>query len=277
MRSSSCRILVVRTAPVAPIGWPKEIAPPTGLILSSGIPRSRWTARVTEAKASFASTTSMSSIESPAFFSAIWEAGTMPMPMTDGSTPATAAETSLPATGSPSSSALLALVTSAIPDVLVLGELDGLLFLLDLNRHYLVVEVALIPGLLGALVATCRVLVNLVAAQAVLLGDVLRRNTHMIVVELIPQPIVDHVVQDLGVRQPHPVAVAPLRQQERRHIHVLDAAREDHVRLPECDLLSCRDDRLQTRGTHPVKGHGGGGVLEPSIFPHPTCRVYPPA
>src|SRR5215210_7321954 len=156
-----------------------------------------------------------------------------------------------------------AFLGSSLPDVLVLGELDGLLLLLDLDRHYLVVEVALIPGLLGTLVAPCRVLVNLVTAQAVLLGDVLSGHAHVVVVELIPQPIVDHVVQDLSVRQPHSVAVAPLRQQERRHIHVLDAAREDDVRLPERDLLGRRDDGLQPRGAHPVEGHGRGGVRNP--------------
>src|SRR5919112_571426 len=112
VRARWCRILTVRTAPVAPMGCPSATAPPTGLSFSSGTSSSRPTAIAMEEKASFASTASRSSTLRPAFFRAMREAGIMPVPMTDGSTPATAAETSLPATGRPSSPAFLSLETS---------------------------------------------------------------------------------------------------------------------------------------------------------------------
>src|SRR5215207_8777440 len=124
-RSISCRILVVSTAPVAPIGCPIETAPPMGLSFSSGISSSLCTARATEEYASFSSTTSMSSIESPAFLSAWRVAGIGPRPIYAGSTPATATETSLPATGSPSSSAFFAVVTSII-DAPLAGRVHAL-------------------------------------------------------------------------------------------------------------------------------------------------------
>ena len=60
MRSSSCRALVTRKAPVAPSGWPRAMAPPLGLVRSRSAPTSRCQASTTEAKASLISKTSMS-------------------------------------------------------------------------------------------------------------------------------------------------------------------------------------------------------------------------
>ncbi len=51
------------------------------------MPSSRWQYTDCEAKASFISTRSMSSIDSPVFSSSFWTAGSGPMPMIAGSTP----------------------------------------------------------------------------------------------------------------------------------------------------------------------------------------------
>ena len=82
------------------------IAPPLTFVLSMSSFRSRATARVCEANASLASTTSMSSIVSPALASALRVAGIGPVPMIFGSTPADAQETSVAIGVRPSSSAL---------------------------------------------------------------------------------------------------------------------------------------------------------------------------
>jgi hypothetical protein len=58
-------------APEAPIGWPRATAPPLTLTRSSSMPSIRIEFRVTEAKASLISHTSMSWALSPAFCSAL--------------------------------------------------------------------------------------------------------------------------------------------------------------------------------------------------------------
>src|SRR5215471_12471367 len=88
VRRSSYRALTVRMAPVAPIGWPREMPLPFGLVCSGGSPSSRTTASACAANASFTSNTSMSSSLRPARSSTVRTAGTGPMPMTRGSTPA---------------------------------------------------------------------------------------------------------------------------------------------------------------------------------------------
>src|SRR5262245_15413593 len=58
--------LVVSTAPVAPIGWPWAMAPPSMLTMSSGSPSSRATTMAMAAKASLISTRSMEPISQSA-------------------------------------------------------------------------------------------------------------------------------------------------------------------------------------------------------------------
>src|SRR5271165_562258 len=57
---------VVRTAPVAPIGWPWAMAPPSTLTISSGRPSSRATTMTIAAKASLISIRSTELISQPA-------------------------------------------------------------------------------------------------------------------------------------------------------------------------------------------------------------------
>eukprot|EP01139_Manchomonas_bermudensis_P020810 Amastigsp_a679908_35.p2 type:complete len:280 gc:universal Amastigsp_a679908_35:118-957(+) len=97
----------MRTAPVAPSGWPCAMAPPSGLtraVPSRGL--SSFThARTTGAKASLISKTEMSSTLSPARARAFCVAGMTPSSMTSGSEPTTTRVTIRARLRSPSSSA----------------------------------------------------------------------------------------------------------------------------------------------------------------------------
>src|SRR5919112_1360546 len=62
--------------------------------------------------------------------------------------------------------------------------------------------------------------IGVLTRYPVLLGDVLGRHAHVVVVEDVPQSVVYHVVEDVRLGHPHPVAVAALVQQERRPVHV---------------------------------------------------------
>ncbi len=80
---------MTRTAPVAPIGWPWAMAPPSTLTMSSGRPSCFITASGTAAKASLISIRSMSLSLQPARSKALRTAGTGPRPNMPGSTAAT--------------------------------------------------------------------------------------------------------------------------------------------------------------------------------------------
>ena len=93
------------SAPVAPIGCPSEMPEPFGFTFAGSSPSSLLTAQACAAKASLASTRSRSDTFSPAFSSALREAGTGPMPMIFGSTPACAYDTNRASGFSPRRSA----------------------------------------------------------------------------------------------------------------------------------------------------------------------------
>ena len=92
-------------APLAPSGWPRAIAPPLTFTFSQGAWVSFCQASTTEAKASFTSNRSMSSIVKPAFFNTFSVQGMMPVNMIVGSTPAVAVATIRARGLSPNSSA----------------------------------------------------------------------------------------------------------------------------------------------------------------------------
>src|SRR5215210_7706706 len=116
--------------------------------------------------------------------------------------------------------------------------------------------------------------VRVLAGYAVLLGDVLGRYAHVVVVEDVPQAVVDQVVVDICFGHPHPVAVAALIQQERRPVHVLDAAGHDHVGVAKCYLLRRRDYGLKPRAAHPVQGHAWDLHGEAALYADLSTRVH---
>src|SRR5215210_7641570 len=129
--------------------------------------------------------------------------------------------------------------------------------------------------------ATHGVGVGVLAGYAVLLGDVLGRHAHVVVVEDVPQAVVDHVVVDICFGHSHPVAVAALIQQERRPVHVLDTAGHDHVGVAQGYLLRSRDYGLKPGAAHPIQRHAGDFDGKPALDADlPTgvhalsCREY---
>src|SRR5215218_8688388 len=159
-----------------------------------------------------------------------------------------------------------ALDARVLADVLVPGELYLLLLLLHLDGDDLILEVALLDRLDGPLVAAHGVGVGVLAAYAVLLGDVLRRHAHVVVVEDVPQAVVDHVVVDVRIGHPHTIAVAALGQQERCLVHVLDAAGHHHVGVAQSYLLRRGDYGLQSRAAHAVEGYAGDFDRQPALY-----------
>src|ERR671916_185613 len=116
--------------------------------------------------------------------------------------------------------------------------------------------------------------IGVLAGYAVLFCDVLGRHAHVVVVEDVPQTVVDHVVVDVRLGHPHPVAVAALIQQERRPVHVLDAAGHDHVGVAEGYLLRRRDYGLKPRAAHPVQGHAWHFDGEAALYTDLATRVH---
>src|SRR4028118_1277172 len=159
-------------------------------------------------------------------------------------------------------------------DVLVGGELDRLFLLLDLDGHDLPVEELVLVGLGRPLVAPHSAGGGLLAGDAVLLGDVLGRNTHVVVVEDVPEAVEDHVVVHVHLGHAHPVAVPRLVQKEGRPVHVLDAAGHDDVGVAEGDLLGGGDNGLEARAAHPVQGQARGRHREPGLHPDLAAGVH---
>jgi hypothetical protein len=85
-RFIECINRVASTAPLAPIGWPCAMAPPSTLTTSSAKPISRRHASAMAAKASLISTRSTSATDQPARCNAWRTAGTGPTPKKPGST-----------------------------------------------------------------------------------------------------------------------------------------------------------------------------------------------
>src|ERR671921_2571546 len=116
--------------------------------------------------------------------------------------------------------------------------------------------------------------IGVLTRYPVLLGDVLGRHAHVVVVEDVPQSVVYHVVEDVRLGHPHPVAVAALVQQERRPVHVLDASGHNHVGVTEGYLLRRGDYGLKARAAHPVQGHARDLDGEAALYADLTTGVH---
>ena len=210
------------------------MAPPLTFTLSRSQPMSLFTAQAWAAKASFASTRSRSDAFQPAFSSALREAGIGPVPMIAGSTPAVAHEAirasgsmprfsasssvisttaaapsfrpaALPAVTVPSlekagRSFVIASIVAPSADVLVLVDHDVALAGLDREGRDLVLEPAGLLRRLGLVLAGERELVLLLAADLPLPGHVLGGGAHVVAVEGVPEPVLDHRVDEASGR-----------------------------------------------------------------------------
>ena len=142
----------------------------------------------------------------------------------------------------------------AVLDVLVIGNDHVALARLDRHRNDLVLEAARLPRRLGLVLRSNRELVLLVSADLPLARVVLGGRAHVIAVEGIPQAVLDHRVDHLGVAHLHTVAQV---HDVRRLAHALLAAGDDDRRRAFLDLLGAERDRAQARAAELVHAPGG--------------------
>ncbi len=124
----------------------------------------------------------------------------------------------------------------------------------DRERHDLVLEAAGFLRRGGLLLRSQRERVLLLAADVVLLGHVLGRDAHVVLVVDVPQAVDDHRVDHLPVA--HALAVARAEQHVRRQAHVLLAAGDDDLVVAVADRLGGEHHRLQAGAADRVDGHG---------------------
>ncbi len=129
------------------------------------------------------------------------------------------------------------------------------------DRHDLVLEDPVGDRVLGLQLAVGGERVLFLAADAVLLGEVLRGDAHVDVVEGVPQTVVDHRVDDLGVA--HAGAEARGRQEVGRARHVLHAARDDDVHVACADHLRSDRNCFEARSAQHVDRRRGHLVRDP--------------
>src|SRR5437773_2705343 len=158
------------------------------------------------------------------------------------------------------------------PHVLV-GAIFGRLTLLSLHRHrhYLVLEHACVPGLLGALLGRERHLVYFLPSQLVFLGEALGGLGHgqaaLRVFERLPEEVLER-----GRRpQPHapPRAAHHVPGLARR----LRAAGEPPRRSTPKTELSASGERFEPRAAQPVDGDGRDLDRETCLEPDVTGAV----
>jgi hypothetical protein len=121
--------------------------------------------------------------------------------------------------------------------------------------------------------------VLLLARDAVLLGDVLRGDAHVVLVVDVPQAVDDHRVDQLPVA--HALAVARVRQHVRRHAHALLAPGDHDLRVAVADGLRREHHGLEARAAHLVDGHRRHRVRQAALddglargfWPAPACST----
>src|SRR6516225_6392963 len=281
-------------APEAPIGWPKATAPPLTLVFAGSSPSSWITARACTAKASFSSKRSTSWSFQPTFLSSACTALTGAIITHLGSTPLTAWPTTR-AMGSVFNSLALSaevtisaaapsLVPGALPAVTVPPGLKAGLSLAKASRvvsargdssawNNLLAKAAALDGVHCPAMTLAGVCVLALARDAVLLGYQFARHAHVEVFIGIPQPILDHGVQSLGVAEA--IALAELREKVRGIAHGLHAAGHHGFHVARPDALCGERHSLQPGAAHLVDRHGRHARVEPALQPCLACRVLP--
>ena len=126
------------------------------------------------------------------------------------------------------------------------------------DRRDLGVEPAGVDGRDRLLVARERERVLVLAADALVDRHALGVGAHVAVLDRAPQPVGDGRVDELAVAEP--VAEARLRQQVRRLVHRLHAARDDDLGVARADLGGGEHDRLQARAADAVDRRRAGRV-----------------
>ncbi len=146
----------------------------------------------------------------------------------------------------------------ALLDELVGVELRRALLGDDVDRDDLVLELAGLLRGLGLLLRGGGELVLLAARDVVLLGDVLGRRAHVVLVVDVPEAVGDHGVDQLPVAHAH--AVARVGQHVAAHAHAFLAAGDDDLGVAALDRLRREVGRLQARAAHLADDEGRHAV-----------------
>ena len=139
--------------------------------------------------------------------------------------------------------------------MLVHLELHGLLLLLYHDRHDLVLEAAGLDGGQSLHLGVVAELVQLFPGDAPDVADVLSGGTHVIVVVSVPQAVLDHGVDDLGVA--HPGAPTVGGDGIGSAAHALGAAAHHQDGVAALDGGGTLDDGLQAGAADHADGVGG--------------------
>jgi hypothetical protein len=112
----------------------------------------------------------------------------------------------------------------------------------DGDRHDLILEAAFLLGGFRFCLRTGGELILLLAGDLPALRHVLGGVAHVIAVEGVPQPVLDHRVDHLGIA--HPDAVAQM-DAVRRQAHAFLAAGDDDPGVAVADRLEAERDGAQ--------------------------------
>ena len=141
---------------------------------------------------------------------------------------------------------------------LILLELDDLLLDLDGNGNDLGIKAAGSLRGLGLLLGGSAEGVKLLAGDAPNVADVLGGGAHVVVIERIPQAVLDHGVDELLVA--HAGAPAGVGRGIGSGAHVLGTAADDDVGVAGEDGAAGLDDGLHAGAADHADGVGGNGV-----------------
>nr|AAG30261.1 unknown [Ectothiorhodospira shaposhnikovii] len=142
-------------------------------------------------------------------------------------------------------------------------DLDLALFLRNLHRHDLILEISRLLGGLGPLLGLGGKGVLLIPANPELAGDVLGGGAHVIIIEGTPQAILDHGIHHLPVA--HLGSLTGARQDMGRGTHVFLASGDHHVGIAAQDRLPGQMNRLETTAADLIDGHGRGRIRDTGL------------
>src|SRR5260221_291755 len=126
---------------------------------------------------------------------------------------------------------------------------------LDRHRHDLILEPAFLLSFFGFRLRAGGELVLLLTSDLPALRHILGGAAHVVAVEGVPQPILDHRIDHLRVA--HPNAIAQVDAM-RRQAHALLAAGDDDLAVAVADCLETERDAPQPRAAYLVHRVGGG-------------------
>ena len=121
------------------------------------------------------------------------------------------------------------------------------------------------------LLASCCKLIEFFSCDTPLIADVLSGDTHVVIVECIPQSVIYHGV-DHG-RIVHTVSVTSLHQSIRSCGHVLCTTSYYDVSIACKDHICCCVYSIQTRTANHVQGNCRNFYRKTSFQRHLTCYV----